>query len=220
MDSSYNYVCLLNIPDQVRMFGSVFHHWEGSGMGEKFVQVAKRHFNTFRSNWHAALILRIVKYHTMSILSGNDIENYDSPHEYDFQNSGKEHMSIHAYKCTYIPRRDLLLNKPIAFVELQSGEFSVCVSLNIYLKLTIESYVKELCGLHYFRWKMDEKVFEPKLPMKRSCLLLPMLSPSGISKETPDQDIGSVYTAIGHDYTDIDSHGNFRIRCLGTVDIL
>ena len=46
--SSYNFVCLLNIPQKVHNFGSVFHHWEGSGMGEKFVQVTKRHFNSFR----------------------------------------------------------------------------------------------------------------------------------------------------------------------------
>ena len=37
--SSYNFVCLLNIPQQVLDFGSVHQYWEGVGMGENFIQV-------------------------------------------------------------------------------------------------------------------------------------------------------------------------------------
>lgn len=39
--SSYNFVCLLNIPQQLIEFGPVKHHWEGGGLGEKIVEVAK-----------------------------------------------------------------------------------------------------------------------------------------------------------------------------------
>ena len=138
-------------------------------MGEKFVQVAKRHFNSFRKNWHLNLIKRVVKYHTLSILSGSDIESYDLPREEECQhNYQNKMMSVHTYQCTHTPRRDLLCNKPIVFLQLQDDEFAISVSLNLYIKLTVESYAKNVCGLHYFRWKMEENINEGELQIKRS----------------------------------------------------
>ena len=45
---SYNFVCLLNIPQKVLQFGSVHQYWEGGGMGEKFIQVANFFFILLR----------------------------------------------------------------------------------------------------------------------------------------------------------------------------
>ena len=59
--SKYNFPCLLNIPQQILNFGPVHHYWEGGGLGEKFVQVAKKHFHSFGKNWHTNLIRKIVK---------------------------------------------------------------------------------------------------------------------------------------------------------------
>ena len=59
--SSYNFVCLLNIPNTVRQFGPVNHYWEGGGLGEKFIQVAKKNFHNFCGNWKCNLNNKIVR---------------------------------------------------------------------------------------------------------------------------------------------------------------
>ena len=173
--SSYNFLCLLNIPQQVRLFGSVFHHWEGAGMGEQFVQVAKKHFRSLRKNWHTNLITKIVKLHSMSILSGSAIENseflQENVSQCKYQN---KMMSIHTYSSSLIPVKDLRMNKPIAFVQLEDHEFAISVSSQTHQKLTIESYVKEVCGMHYFIWKIDMNSIKGELHIRRSCILLPI----------------------------------------------
>ena len=218
--SCYNFVCLLNIARQVCEFGSVFHHWEGSGMGEKFVQVAKRHFHSFRKNWHYNLIQRIVRYNTMSILSCGDVENHDMPDEFHWPNKGvNKMMSIHLYKCTSIPIRDLAQNKPIAFIESENEEFIINVASKMHLKLTIDSYQEEVCSLFYFSWKIDENLFTKDFIIRRSCILLPMLSKSGLVKGCRNKHTGSVYTAIAHDYTEMDESGHFAKHLMQKSDL-
>ena len=154
-------MCLLNIPKQIQNFGSVFHHWEGSGLGEKIVQVAKRHFHSFRKNWHTNLIQRIVKYHTMSILCSCEIEEYDlQDNDHSHNNVRNEKLGIYAYKCSATPTQHLIQHKPVAFVELTSGNFAIKLDLNFHLKLYYTSYIGEICGLHYFTWELEEECFE------------------------------------------------------------
>ena len=156
----------------------------------------------------------------MSLLSGSDIESYDLPDEGEYQcNYLNKMMSVHTYQCTFAPRRDVLCNKPISFLKLQDNEFAISVSFNIYLKLTIESYVKNVCGLHYFQWKMDENINEGELQIKMSCIFLPLLSNGGIFRDTPNNDRG-FYTAVAHDYTEIDRGGNFTKLRLQKDDLV
>ena len=49
--SSYNFVCLLNLPQQAHMLGPVRHYWEGGGLGENFIQVAKHNFANYYGEW-------------------------------------------------------------------------------------------------------------------------------------------------------------------------
>ena len=46
--TSYNFVCLLNLPQQIARFGPVNNYWEGGGLGEKYIQVGKKHFRNLR----------------------------------------------------------------------------------------------------------------------------------------------------------------------------
>ena len=105
--SSYNFVCLLNIPDQVKEFGSVFHYWEGSGLGEKIVQVGKKHFHSFRKKWQTNLSKRIIKYNTLSLITSGSIETYEcQDHGEVMNNQHNKSAVIHKYKCTATPFAD------------------------------------------------------------------------------------------------------------------
>ena len=43
--TSYNFLCLLNLPDMLRKFGPLQNVWEGGGQGEKVLNIAKPYLN-------------------------------------------------------------------------------------------------------------------------------------------------------------------------------
>ena len=128
-------------------------------------------------------------------------------------------MRIHLYKCTSIPIRDIAQNKPIAFVESENEAFVINVTRNMHLKLTIDSYKEEVCGLHYFRWKIGENVYRNEFKIRRSCMLLPMLSKSGLVKGCEINNTRGVYTAIAHDYTEMNEGGHFAKHVMQNCDL-
>jgi len=46
--SSYNFICLTNIPETMHKFGPIRNYWEGGGMGEKIIQLIKPLWNAIR----------------------------------------------------------------------------------------------------------------------------------------------------------------------------
>ena len=51
--SSYNFVCLLNIPKMIRDFGPLRNLWEGGGQREKIVSLIQPSWVGYRKNWQA-----------------------------------------------------------------------------------------------------------------------------------------------------------------------
>ena len=142
--SCYNFVFLLNIPDQVNEFGPVHDYWEGGGLGEKFIQVAKKNLH-FHGNWHCNVINKIIIYHTINLL--NEHENHF--HDADNNNNQKNlYMRVHTYRCSAIPKNVLLNNKSIAFVELHDRQFYIKIS-TLWIRLKISSYYGEKGGHHF-----------------------------------------------------------------------
>ena len=210
--TKYNFPCLLNIPQQMLNFGPVHHYWEGGGLGEKFVQVAKKHFHSFGKNWNTNLIRKIVKCQTLSILSGSDIEHFDPVDNSDYMHCHQnKKMGVYYYKSTLVPQRDLSCHKPLAFLQLESNELVICVHNNIFITLIMECYEKELFSLHYFRWATCKKIYHGHVNIKRSCILLPI---PVVEKSSS----ASIYTAIAHDYSEINADGIFIKRPLGKDD--
>jgi hypothetical protein len=58
--TSYNFPCLLNLPETMRVFGPLPNLWEGGGQGEKVLQLVKPLWNGFRSRWHVNLLDRVL----------------------------------------------------------------------------------------------------------------------------------------------------------------
>ena len=56
---SYNYVCLLNLPDIMKEFGPLPNLWEGGGQGEKMLLKLKPLYHGYRSGWQKHLHLEV-----------------------------------------------------------------------------------------------------------------------------------------------------------------
>ena len=128
--------------------------------------------------------------------------------------------SVHIHTSPLVDQRDLLQNKPIAFLQLENGEFVIDVAKNNSLKLCIGSFECEKCGLYYFKWKIDERAYHRHFNVKRSCILLPILSKHGIVHKQRDSLHMRIYTAIAHDYTELDMNGEFVKASLNSNDLL
>ena len=60
--TSYNYLCLLNLPDAIRKFGPLRNFWEGSTQGERFIQKVKPELSSgLRGKWQYRTMEKVMK---------------------------------------------------------------------------------------------------------------------------------------------------------------
>jgi len=59
--TSYNFICLLNLPKTIEEFGPIRNYWEGGVMGEKLIQVVKPLWNGFRKKWQKSIMDKVMK---------------------------------------------------------------------------------------------------------------------------------------------------------------
>jgi hypothetical protein len=59
--TSYNFVCLLNLPTMLATFGPLHNYWEGGGMDEKIIQQIKPLWNRFCKLWQLHLVEMLLK---------------------------------------------------------------------------------------------------------------------------------------------------------------
>jgi hypothetical protein len=58
---SYNFACLMNIPQAMQLFGPLRELWEGSVRGEGFLRVIKDRYRGMQGNWHYNLMQSVLK---------------------------------------------------------------------------------------------------------------------------------------------------------------
>lgn len=60
--SSYNFQCLLNVPEQMRDYGPLRDHWEGKKQGESFLsEIKPLHKQGIRTNWESSLLKNVMR---------------------------------------------------------------------------------------------------------------------------------------------------------------
>ena len=205
--ASFNFVCLLNIPNCVRKFGSVCGYWEGGGLGEKFIQVAKQNFKYFGGNWPCNLSNGIVRYYTINVLNKCEHDLHD---EVDPDNMKDLMTGVHTYYASNIVYDDLCQHKPVPFVHFSNGKYGIKVG-NLWMDLNLESYYGNKGGHDYFYWETSNKlhVVTGNESFRRSCIMLPFL---GCPEKRQQELIRYPYTAIADDYTELDDKGSFVLK--------
>jgi hypothetical protein len=58
--TSYNFICLLNLPDIVKQFGPLPNLWEGGGQGEKILSKLKPLHCGYRVGWQKNLLINVL----------------------------------------------------------------------------------------------------------------------------------------------------------------
>lgn len=71
--SSYNFICMLNLPNAMELFGPLRCLWEGGPRGEGFARFAKPYMTqgVHQQNWHNNLLIRLLRARTFENLLQN-----------------------------------------------------------------------------------------------------------------------------------------------------
>ena len=68
--TSYNFLCLLNLPKEIEMLGPIRNRWEGGVQGEGFIRWVKpRVSGTSRLNWERNLLTTLIKQKATLVVS-------------------------------------------------------------------------------------------------------------------------------------------------------
>jgi len=59
IDTKYNFMSLLNLPDAMAYFGPLRQYWKGSTIGEKIVTAIKQKFHKTHSQWTRSTLLNV-----------------------------------------------------------------------------------------------------------------------------------------------------------------
>jgi len=210
--SSYNFVCLLNIPKMIRDFGPLRNLWEGGGQGEKIVSLIKPSWVGYRKNWQANAMDSLLKKMAMErlhrIVSPVNDESEDNniiieeelvdDIEQGLAYSGKNY---HRYKNLEALISDFSNRKPLSVVLMRNNSFASILRNDTAVEVVCGELTNGLCaGASYHYWSIgNEQGSFNKLCCVEYCMLLPKLSQGGMPNANDDP----IFTLITSDWNEI-----------------
>jgi len=144
--TSYNYICLTNIPQILKNFGPVRNLWEGGGQGEKIVGLLRPLWNGYRLNWHKNIMDNILKQMSISHIKCNNNENEDGDSNKDAETSISTY-SYYRYGTIATIQSKYTSGKPLSVVLLSSNTFGCCTSSSRIIFIRLMSVKEQVHGL-------------------------------------------------------------------------
>ena len=151
--TSYNFVCLINIPQVIREFGPVHNLWEGGGQGEKIISFFKPVWFGFRNNWQANMLESILK--RMAIKRVCNDTKYDEI--YDKEEITDEVISgfpcfFHSYSGVDSMMSKYNSRQPLSIFRLNDNSFACVVQKKHFIPLNCSEMQETVAGSSYFFW--------------------------------------------------------------------
>lgn len=197
--SQYNFLCLLNLPEQIEKLGPIRNRWDGSIRGERFLQKAKPNVRSTRlKNWAENLMLNLLRQRELFVLREGknrlaklevvgDDDNLSEGS--DDENGGRPDLAaFYTYRCRTDVVRAREDEEPISVVltqeEGQGPKAFVCYRGRHRSIMTCEmerfGTPTYYFGMHYHQFKLksfESDHDEPLASIKIVCygLLLPIL---------------------------------------------
>jgi len=200
--SSYNFMCLLNIPDLMKYYGPISNLWEGGYDGEKYSQQLKQRLKGgLKENWHRNLLKNVLANDAMKrielpLQAPEKHQNDRNAKEKCYKNYNNIDNFIHDYE-----KRTAL-----SVVVLNDGQWGAMVSSqNEIKKIQFEAYNGCVNGMHYWTItnisnnESEELVTIHEEDIIHNCILLPQLTAHGLPKRNSEP----IYCAIESKWMDV-----------------
>ena len=229
--TSYNYVCLLNLPDIMKEYGPLPNLWEGGGQGEKVLTKLKPLHNGYRSGWQKHLLSnaldamaldRVIKSNsaamegmeatTTSCLTETGVGSWDNKSDYK------------RYKSKAAIRNAFRKGQPISAILLSDScdTFWVCIS-NTKEMIPIQvntDFPDQIClGLQFFPMTIP-----PSTTLGRDracsdvimgyCILLPLIDDGAMASSlqgSPANHLTRLFAVIDSKWQSLHAVNNNRI---------
>jgi len=215
--TSYNFICLTNIPQVMYQFGPVRNLWEGGNQGEKIIRVLKPLWFGFRKNWEVNLMTN-----ALNIMAVDRVlhTEYNKRRQTDTNTCNKEveksiglaKKMVHKYASREEVTERYLSRKPLSVVQLTDGRYGCIIRrTNFFVELNCSSRREQHGGSWYYQWTMNttDTVVIPLrcTNIKHYCLLLPKLTMHGM----PTSNNEPMYMAITSDWLEMNDEEDFSM---------
>ena len=213
-----NYLSLLNLPNQMKMYGPMRCYWEGGYRGEGLIQELKSIINQgLVKNWQKNTLKRFFNLRTLSLLNketkNGDSNDTEKESQYkDFKRYGTISNIIDVMQN----------NKPLSIMESKKNYFLVAIDSKSAIQIVIKNYSNTICHMDYFFWRIMPDIIIPK-PLSneivRNCILLPCLDKE-INWVNYNGVFGGIYSCIDSDWNELTNEKGFIIpRSIDIFDI-
>jgi hypothetical protein len=167
----YNFLSLLNLPEQMRSFGPLLNLWEGGYMGERIITTMKPEIvSGLRMNWTSSLYKKVMRKYFFDVLTvkkqHKELIGYSSPIDENTRQTKKRYSSITELQY------NINLSLPIVAEHLSNGLLVVCFDNGTVYKgssIGDATFVLD-CYFHFIEWELYN---EPVTEQTTECLLLP-----------------------------------------------
>jgi hypothetical protein len=167
--SSFNCLCLLNLPAIVRRYGPIRNIWEGSSVGEGFLRFAKPAVkHGLRKFWQRSTMTNLMRMKGLQVLVGamnEDASNPTMDYDEEEEGVGTSKPEPGLFKCYKSTREiDELIrkgSKAISCLVVDNCLGVVCLNamrdVN-FVPLNIGPHDRTKMGRHYFKFERDTEV--------------------------------------------------------------
>ena len=196
--SSYNFVCLLNLPMLMEKYGPLRNLWEGAFQGEGILRFVKPEIGMgVRVNWSANVMLNLLREKSLSTITSKLLGPRES--------ADKTRTLYHRYRSKAKIFVDWHGGRPLSVIVLSGGQYGCAISGDEMCELKHSEYIGQDNGHSYHSWTLDNETIHPyaHADIVRYCLFLPSLGPRGFTGEETS------YTAIDTQWNELDIGGRF-----------
>ena len=223
--SSYNFICLTNLPSVLREFGPLRNLWEGGGQGEKILRLVKPTWIGFRKNWQQNMLDRLLRQTAigrMQLKGGrsednainwmtDDIDEDLDEHEHVEKTPSNDILKgvnlLHRYKTAGDIRRLFQARRPLSILRLIDQRFCCVLQNNFIVMLHCMEFKEQIAGACYHLWQIDgdlddepsQQQLTNKEDIEHYCILLPKLSIQGL----PGRNDEPIFTLIDSEWKEI-----------------
>jgi hypothetical protein len=193
--TSYNFLCLLNIPSLMKCYGPISNIWEGGYDGERYSQELKQRLKGgLKENWHKNVL--------DSVLNDDSMKPIELPEsQLESDNSSAEKLFKKYGKCNLL-LKDYNNRVPISVLYVGDNLWGAAISKESVLqKVLFNEYKGCINGLHY--WVMhiciDEVIPFTNAYATNYCIAFPKLTSNGL----PQRNDEPTYCLIESTWMDI-----------------
>ncbi|MFY7881041.1 MAG: hypothetical protein ACOVR6_01995 [Fimbriimonas sp.] len=222
--TSYNFMCLMNIPLMLRNFGPVRNLWEGGGQGEKIIGLLKPLWFGFRKNWHLNLMNNLLKRMAIDRVQcaykkiaeepnscpqdiDEDADSVDAAEDCGINLSRK---MVHKYSSLEHVQALFQNRKPLSLMCLKSGMFACILRNKTLVELHCETYTETIGGSSYHKWSMSNEVIQQCCGTENIahyCLLLPRMTRNGMPTAIDE----ATFTLVESEWMDIQADKSLQL---------